>query len=161
MTTTKNYRVTSCKMCQIGLQEFRHGLVDETVPEHRDASSSSHELPLEPRAKVVSGKHRIFTHFPKDRNGDICLRTTITRASCRRRTGTVLPSAGNFGDLIPADHKVLSEGCESRNNHGYAVVVQDLATQWIQSYPCKNKNFSGSAEELAKVLGAEKETKSH
>ena len=28
-----------------GLQEFRHGLVDESVPEHRDASSSSHELP--------------------------------------------------------------------------------------------------------------------
>ena len=34
-----------------------------------------------------------------------------------------------FGDLIAADHKVLSEGCESRNNHRYAVVVQDLATQ--------------------------------
>ena len=29
------------------LQEFRHGLVDESVPEHRDASSSSHELPSE------------------------------------------------------------------------------------------------------------------
>ena len=28
-----------------------------------------------------------------------------------------------FGDLIKADHKVLSEGCESRNNHRYAVVV--------------------------------------
>ena len=25
------------------LQEFRHGLVDQSVPEHRDASSSSHE----------------------------------------------------------------------------------------------------------------------
>ena len=29
-------------------------------------------------------------------------------------------------DLIKADHKVLSEGCESRNNHQYAVVVQYL-----------------------------------
>ena len=47
-------------------QEFRHGLVDESVPEHRDASSSSHELTSDPRAKVVSGKHSIFTHFPKD-----------------------------------------------------------------------------------------------
>ena len=37
------------------LQEFKHGLVDESVPDHRDTSSSSHELPLEPRAKVVSG----------------------------------------------------------------------------------------------------------
>ena len=44
-----------------------------------------------------------------------------------------------FGDLIPADHEVLSEGCESRNNHRYAVVVQDLATQWIQSCPRKTK----------------------
>ena len=30
-----------------------------------------------------------------------------------------------FGVLITADHKVLREGCESRNNHRYAVVVQD------------------------------------
>ena len=34
-----------------------------------------------------------------------------------------------IGDLITADHKVLSEDCESRNNHRCAVVVQDLATQ--------------------------------
>ena len=45
-------------------QEFRRGLVDESVPEHRDASSSSHALLSEPRAKVVSGKHSIFTLFP-------------------------------------------------------------------------------------------------
>ena len=42
------------------LQEFRHGLVDESVPDHRDASSSSPELPSDPLAKVVSGKHSIF-----------------------------------------------------------------------------------------------------
>ena len=47
-------------------QEFKENLVDESVPKHRDASSSSHELPSEPRAKVASGKHSIFTHFPKD-----------------------------------------------------------------------------------------------
>ena len=47
------------------LQESRHGLVNESVPEHRDASSSSHELLSEPRAKVVLGKHSIFTHFPE------------------------------------------------------------------------------------------------
>ena len=43
----------------------------------------------------------------------------------------------NCGDLIRADHKVLSDNCESRNNHRYAVVLQDLATQWIQADPCK------------------------
>ena len=73
------------------LQEFKHGLVDESAP-----SNSSHELPLEPRARVVSSKHNIFIHFPKDRNCDICLRTKITRDSCRRRTGTVVPRAENL-----------------------------------------------------------------
>ena len=53
------------------------------------------------------------------------------RASCRRRAGTVVPRAENVGDLITADHKVLSEVSESRNNHRYAIVVQDMATQWL------------------------------
>ena len=43
--------------------------------------------------------------------------------------------SGNFGDLITADHKVLSEESESRNNHRYAVVVKVL--------PVQNKNFPG------------------
>ena len=30
----------------------------------------------------------------------------------------------------------------SRNNHRYAVVVQDLSSQWIHSYPCKTQIFS-------------------
>ena len=77
---------------------------------------------------MVSGKHSIF--YSVSRNCDICLMTKITRAPCRKRTGTAVPRAENFGDLITADHKVLGEGCESRNNHRYAVVVQDLATQW-------------------------------
>ena len=56
--------------------------------------------------------------------------------------------------LTTADHKVLSDKCESRNNHRYAVVVQDLATQWIQAYPCKKQNFTRNPEKLAKDLGA-------
>ena len=69
--------------------------------------------------------------------------------------------AENFGDLLTADHKVLGEGCESRHDHRCAVVVQDLATQWIQFYPCKTKTFQETQKELAKVLGADWETKSH
>ena len=97
---------------------------------------------MEPRAKVEpgSGKHSVYTHFPKDLNCGICLKTKTTRASCRRHAGTVVPRAEHFGDLITADHKVLSEASELRNNHRYAVVVQYLATQWIQSYPCKTKS---------------------
>ena len=45
-------------------------------------------------------------------------------------------------------------GCESRNNHRYAVVVQDFATQWIQSYPVQNKNFSGKHKGACKSSGS-------
>ena len=62
------------------LQEFRENLVDESTstapwrnPKNgsQDTSKSSHELPMEPQAKVEpgSGKH------PKDPNCDICLKT--------------------------------------------------------------------------------------
>ena len=127
--------------------------VDDSVPEHLDApASSSRELPSEPRAKVIPGKHSIFTHFLKDRNCNICLRTKITWAPRSKRTGTVVPIMENFGDLLTADHKVLSEGCEFRHNHRYAVVVQDLATQWIQSYVCKTKTAQETGRSLQKFL---------
>ena len=54
--------------------------------------------------------------------------------------------------MITADHKVLGEGCESRNNHRYAVVVQDLATQWIQSCPCKTKTSQETENSLQQFL---------
>ena len=66
--------------------------------------------------------------------------------------------AEHFGDLITAEHKILIEESDSWNNHRYAVVVQDLATEWIQSYPCKTKNFPGDPEEPDEVPGADEET---
>ena len=116
--------------------------MDDRVPERRGShASSSHESSLEPiLARCADlGKRSVYTHFPKDRKCEICQRTKITRAPCRRRIGGVVPRAQKIGDLITADHKVLSDICESRYNHRFAVVVQDLATQWIQSCPCKTK----------------------
>ena len=106
------------------------------------------------RGNLRSGKHSVFIHFPQDPNCDICFKTKMTRASCRRRAGTVVPRADNVGDLITADHKILSEGSESRNNHRYAVVVQDLAIQWIQikSYPGETKTSQETQRSLQKIL---------
>ena len=70
----------------------------------------------------------------------------------QKLTGEALPRAEKFGDLITADHKVLNEGCESRDNHRYAVVVQDLATQWIRAYPCKTKTSHETEISLSKFL---------
>ena len=105
------------------------------------------------------GKHSVYTHFPKDRNCEICKRTKITRASCRRCNGGAVPRAENFGDLITVDHKVISDNCESRNNHRYAVVVQDLATQWIQAYPCKTKTSQETQRSLQKFLEPDRNPK--
>ena len=65
------------------LHEFRENLVDERVPEHRDShASSSHEPSLEPTPARSAdlGKHSVQTHFPKDRNCEICQRTKIKKA---------------------------------------------------------------------------------
>ena len=130
------------------LQEFRENLVDDEIPLQGDSHAiSSHEASLEDL-----GKHSVYTHFPKDRNCEICQRTKITRAPCRRRNGGAVPRAENFGDLMTADHKVLSDNCESRNNHRYAVVVPGLATQWIQAYPCKTKTSQETQRSLQKFL---------
>ena len=64
-----------------------------------------------------------------------------------------------FGNLITADHKVLSDNCESRNNRRYAVVVQDLVTQWIQAYPSKTKTSQETQRSLQKFLEAERNPK--
>ena len=97
-------------------QEFRENLVDDEISAHGDShASSSHEASLEPTTKRREdlGKHNVHTHFPKDRNCEICKRTKITRAPCRRRNGEAVPRADNFGDLITADHKVVSDNCQS------------------------------------------------
>ena len=83
--------------------------MDDRVPERRDSHASIfHELTLEltPTRSVDLGKHSVKTHFPRDRNCEICQRTGVSRAPCRRRIGGAVPRAGNFGDLMTADHKV-------------------------------------------------------
>ena len=94
---------------------------------------------------LTSLETEIARYLSEDQNHKLPVQKTHwrSRTSCRK-----------FGDLITADHKVLSEGCESRNHHRYAVVVQDLATQWIQLYLCKTKT-SQETKELARVLGVE------
>ena len=105
---------------------------EASVPEA--ASPREPSIPV-PRTKVESEKHHVFAHCPKDRNCEVCRRTKIT--IFRKRTGNQVPRAENVGDLITADPNVLNEECASRSSHRYAVIVQDLATQWLEAYPRK------------------------
>ena len=63
------------------------------------------------KVETQKRKHSVHAHFRKNQKRSI-LRTE------------------KYGDLITAEHKVLNEGRDSRNNHRYAVVVQVLATHW-------------------------------
>ena len=89
--------MTVCETLPEWLEEFTENLEDAAevlAPAHVSQDSDS-----EGPAKVVSKsrKHSIGTHFPKDRNCDICLRTKITKASCRRRAGTIVSRKEKFG----------------------------------------------------------------
>ena len=134
----------------VGRSSWVVGGIQRKSGEHRIACIRTQFSGI--RVETKSRKQNIYTHFPKDQNCKVCKRTKMTRAPCRRRTGEAVPRAEKFGDLITADHKVLNEGCESRDNHQYAVVVQDLATQWIQSYPCKTQTSHETARSLSKFL---------
>ena len=121
-------------------QEFTENLVDERVPAHRDApASSSREPPVEISEKSGIGQAQYFSlpegpklrHLHEDNKGPFA----------ENALATDIPRAEIFGDLITADHKVLSEGCESRNNHRYAVVVQDFGNPVVTILPVQNKNF--------------------
>ena len=137
--------------------------MDDAIPVHGGShASSSHEASLEltTKRREELGKHSVFFfHFPKDRNCEMCKRTKITTAPCRRCNAGAALRAENLGDLITADHKVLSDNCESRNDHRYAIVVQDLATQCIQAYPFKNKTSQETQRSLQKFLEPERKSK--
>ena len=164
LSTTPSSSSTSTSVTPSG-QEIDHSDHHPAIKSSRNGCKNSERilwmkefLKAETHTQVLLmrsadlGKHGVYTHFPKDRNCEICQRTKITRAPCRRRIGRVVPRAENFGDLITADHNIVSEGCESRNNHRYAVVVQDLATQWIQAYPCKTKTSQETQRSLQNFL---------
>ena len=72
------------------LQEFKEILVHDEIPFLGGShASSSHEVSLEPITKRREdlGEHNVHTHFPEDRNCEICKRPKITRSPCRRSNG--------------------------------------------------------------------------
>ena len=63
----------------------------------------------------------------------------MTRVPSRRRTGEAVRRVEKFVDLMTEDHKVPNAGGESRNNHRYAVVVQDLPLNGFNLVRVKQK----------------------
>ena len=66
------------------LEDFTQNLKIVDIPA---AANKTQNSDLERPTKVAPRKLGIYAHFPKDQNCEICKRTKIKRAPCRRRTG--------------------------------------------------------------------------
>ena len=104
-------------------------------------------------------KHSVCSYFPQDRNCEICKRTKITRAPCRRRNGEAVPRAVNFGNFdnsrsqgpkrqlrVSKQSSLRSRGAGFSHSMDPGVSVQ-------------KQNFTRNPEKLAKVLGTERKLK--
>ena len=50
---------------------------------------------------------------------------------------------------------------ENGLSHRYAVVLQNLATQWVQTYPCKSKFAQETQKNTIEVPGGNDKSESH
>ena len=119
--------------------------MDDEIPlQGGSHASSSHEVSLEPTStrREDLGKHNVHTHFPKDRNCEICQRTKITRGPCRRRKGEAVLRAEKFWWLdnsrsqgpnrqfrISKQSSICSRGAGSSHSMDPGVSVQKTTSQ--------------------------------
>ena len=134
------HREIDCAICQRGYRSSQKN--------RRQRSASIFGKHPKTLLKIPTKWHPGSTVFkltsPKDRNCEVCKKTKITRAPGEKRE--------KFDDSITAEHIVLNEDGESRNKRRYAVVVQDLATEWIQSIPRTTKTSQETERSLRKFL---------
>ena len=118
----REQRETACRIFRSGWRTSQKISKTQKCQHPQNISrDSDSERPI----NMAPRKRSIYTHFPKDQIAKSASESRCTRALCRRRIGESVHGQ-KFGDLITADHKVLNEVCDSRNNHLYSVVVQDL-----------------------------------
>ena len=130
------------------LEEFTDKLEDAEVPAPAHISQDSDsEGPTKVTSK--SRKHGVYIHFPKDRNCEMCKRTKITRALCRRRTAEALLRAEKFGALN------IETIDDARSWH------KILPLNGLNRIRARQKNFSGDRQEFKKVPRAVGKTESY
>ena len=160
--TTRQNGATRCVLTyRNGCKSSEENRVDDRVPEHRDSHAcSSHGLSLEPTRSADLGKHSVYTHLPKDRNCEICQRTKITRAPMQKTQWRSRTSSCKFWWLDNSRSQGPKRQLRISKQSSTCSRGAGLSHSMDPGISVRNKNFSGNTKELAKVLGAEKETKS-
>ena len=120
--------------------------------------------------KVVARKKKIcipddhyINHFPKHPDCIICNQCKIQNSQARRikeDARTNEPKPENFADQVTADHMIL--GPEEKNKHGdtVALVIQDRASRWLQSYGQSAKAYDHNMDSFQKYFGPHVKPKS-
>ena len=63
------------------------------------------------------------------------------------------PEPKEFADAITADHAIINEDDKSRDGDRVALVIQDRATQWLQSFASGTKSASDTRLAIERFLG--------
>ena len=157
MTTTKNYEVIYYKMCQNGyrvskrIQWIRLFSRINILP----ALLMNYQWGREQKVVPGPGKHSIKTHFPKDRNCDICLKTKINKDLLQKTSWYSRKNwwFNDYGSQSPWWRMWVSTWssicCGGTRFGNSAVTILHM----------QNKNFSGNPEEPTEVPGADEEPK--
>ena len=76
-----------------------------------------------------------WTHVPQDPNCEVCKLTKTSRSPCRNRPAARGDRVHSLGKLS----RRISKFSMGKNESRCGVVVQDLYSSWILSYPTKNE----------------------
>ena len=103
--------------------------------------------------------HDLFTHTPKDPECEICNKSKIMRAPCRRKDKKAAlapddtPKPQKIADSITADHTFLCDEEASRNLDTVALVIQDRFTNRLQAYASTSKSAFDTTIAFQQVSG--------
>ena len=120
----------------------------------------SHDSDRERPKKVASSRSSIHTHFPKDRNCEVCKRIKITRAPNRRKTGDAALQAEKFcEDYSRSQSPQRSGGTSSQSSIFSRGTGCGHSTDVVA--PEQNRNFSVDGNEFTTISRTVWEAKSH
>ena len=147
------HREMGCRICQNGYRNSR--IIWWSQEQHLLGVTSEilqhHLVQTLYQPKLQNRKYNLFTNVPKDPN---CERASVRKLQEQLvdevHKVTYSAQQSQERSLLPIT-KSSNGGGESRNNQRYAVAVQDVANQQIQTYSCKPKNITRNGKKSSKV----------
>ena len=79
--------------------------------------------------------------------------------SCPGEKPDDLPQPQAFADAITADHAIINEDDQSRDEDRVACVIQDQYTHWLQSFASHSKSAEETNKALRRFLGPQTKAK--